>query len=82
MIPIHHLTDDDLVAVGNDMSLDMSYYAAGWDFANRSAAERAAEIECLRRAIIIDREMARRGLRTTVTTLCPLGAPHQEEQAA
>lgn len=73
MMPVHRLTDDDLLEVGNRLSLDLSYHVAGWDYTNISDEEKAAERRCERQSRIIGREMERRGLRTTVTTLCPLG---------
>lgn len=68
------LTDDDVQAVGNALSQELSYYVAGWDYPITAAQERAAHRKCERIAARIGAEMARRGLRTTVPTLCPIGA--------
>lgn len=72
MKALHHLTDDDLVAVGNIFAGDLSYYVAGWDYTN-TGGERAAELKCRRQSQPVDAEMKRRGLATTVPALCPLG---------
>ena len=75
MIPLHHLTDDDLIAVGNDYAGRLSYYVAGWDYPASADQERHAHARCRRQAAPIDAELKRRGLRTTCRALCPLGVP-------
>lgn len=72
-MPLHRLTNDDLLEIGNQYARDLSYYVAGWDYPESASKERNAHNRCKRLASPIDAEMKRRGLTTTVPALCPLG---------
>ena len=73
MRALRYLTDDDLVAIGNEISGDLSYFVAGWDYPESAQKEAGAYSDCCRKAAPVDKEMVRRGLSTTCKTLCPLG---------
>ena len=73
MRALKYLTDEDLVAIGNEVSGDLSYFVAGWDYPESAQRERQAYEDCCRKAKPLDLEMQRRGLSTTRATLCPLG---------
>ena len=65
MIPVHHLTDDDLIALGDHYAASLSFYVAGWDFPESAQREREAHRHCERLAKPVDAEMKRRGLKIT-----------------
>ena len=74
MIPVHHLTDDDLIALGDHYAGSLSFYVAGWDYANARENEREAHRHCERLAKPVDEEMKRRRLKITRPSLVSLGA--------
>ena len=74
MNPYKHLSDGDLIDLGNTFAGDLSFYVAGWDYANAAEQERAAARKCKRQSRPIDVEMKRRGLCTTRPSLVRVGA--------
>jgi len=73
VMALRHLTDEDLIAVGNSYGNDLSYYVAGWDYPESAARERAAHSRCRRKALPVHEELKRRGLRTDAPLLVSLG---------
>ncbi len=62
---LRYLTDDDLIAVTDDMCGDFSFLVAGWDVANRHPGEARREIRVRRQLREVEAEMRKRGLRPT-----------------
>lgn len=64
MIPLHHLPDDELIELGNELVSDVSYYLAGWDYQN-TAHERPAQYKAQRLWRHVLSELNKRGLRVS-----------------
>jgi hypothetical protein len=77
MRALKHLTDEDLMEIGNIYVNDLSYYYAGWDYPDSARAEAGAQARCEKASAPIDAELRRRGLQTTAKSLCfPLGSDY------